>query len=404
MVVMRWFLLLLGLCLGACLKHKADYGGRYEAEESYSYDDDMEYDAAPAMAKERAKRSGGYGGLSAMAAPAPPPYEAEPEPTSVPVSVGEDGAASGETKARMVHYDGYAQLRVTRADEAIDGISALTTELGGRVERVGADHITVRIPVAEFDAAFGRVLELGEVLSKSVTAEDVTEAFSAVELRLHTARATRDRLQELLARAKDEKEKIQLLREIQRLTEQIDRMESQRRTLASLASMSRISVSLASKDALASGSTGLEVAGFEWIGRLSPFDRSQGHMGRALVPEVPTGMVALDESKKRLVAESADGTVFWTARLDNQPEGTARFWMDAIQGRLAAEFGTAEESTVGRFLVLRMMDTSPDPYTYVVAISVDGDDIDLVQVYYPSTDQEARYGEAVLSVLQEVKG
>ena len=77
-------------------------------------------------------------------------------------------------------------------------------------------------------------LEFGEVLGKIITSEDVSEAYTSVELRLKTSKTTRDRLISLLEKTNDDKEKINLLREIQRLNEQIDRMEAQMRTLKNL--------------------------------------------------------------------------------------------------------------------------------------------------------------------------
>ena len=56
-----------------------------------------------------------------------------------------------------------------------------------------------------------------------------------------------DRLISLLEKTNDDKEKINLLREIQRLNEQIDRMEAQMQGLKNLADFSSISVELSSK-------------------------------------------------------------------------------------------------------------------------------------------------------------
>ena len=102
----------------------------------------------------------------------------------------------------------------------------------------------LRVPVARFEEAMDAVLGSGEVVEKSISAQDVTDAFVAVELRLATLRNTQARLQALLAKSQDEQEKLMLVRQIQRVSEEIDRLEGQSRTLADLADLARINVSL----------------------------------------------------------------------------------------------------------------------------------------------------------------
>ena len=99
-----------------------------------------------------------------------------------------------QTVARMVHYNGYANLHVARPEEIVEEIVSLSKKYKGDIERRSTRSITIRIPKASFSNAFNDIIALGDVLSKSITSEDVTEAFTSVELRLKTAQTTRDRL------------------------------------------------------------------------------------------------------------------------------------------------------------------------------------------------------------------
>jgi hypothetical protein len=398
-VMFRWFLVISMLfamgCMRAHMKGQPDYDEAYGTLDGFRGEIAAEMDSsAPAMRKSKPRPGGAAPpAQTAVAMASAPP----PRPT------GDSTPTAGQD--RMVFYDGYARLRVSRADDLVTQIEALVAQVEGRVERLGVGRITIRVPVAQFEHCFAHILGLGEVVSKSVSAADVTDAFTAVDLRLQTAQSTLARLRALLAKAKEEEDKIRLLREIQRLTEQIDRMEVQRRTLASLASMSRISVDIEARDAFASNRATIseEAVGMEWIGRLSPFSREDIGDGRAEDLVVPKGMVDL-EQKRRFIAESADGVVLWTAQLSNEPQGDATFWMDAIQRRLGPEFAVAEVSAVGAWTVVRLVDVSDEPYTYLVGLRVDGRDLHLVQVYFPSPDHEDRYGAATLAVLGEVQG
>ncbi|MFH1463715.1 MAG: DUF4349 domain-containing protein [Pseudomonadota bacterium] len=392
---------LLAWLLAGCAK-RAMY-----APEPYAYDEsgyggyaELADMAMPAEAAGRSLRRD----AAKSAAPPPPP---SPMPSTAPAPNGQPGPtpSSGEPAVpepaadRMVHYDGWARLRVTRTQDLLDGIAALAEELGGKVESLYADTVTVAVPVARFEEAFERALAMGDVLDKSITATDITEAFTAVELRLRTAEATRVRLQALLARSEEEQEKLQLLREIARLTEEIDLMKSQVELLSGLASYSRITVQAVPRQAVSARANRDEPFGLAWVQQLSAFRQDVVAAGKLLALEVPAGFVALD-LERRFVAESADGAVIRSGRLQNVPAGDTDFWMAAIRERLASEFASAEVATWGSFQVLTLVDGSEAPYVYLVALRAEGRWLDLVEVTYPGLAQQERHGAAVRAAIE----
>jgi hypothetical protein len=401
-------LLALSLWLLAGCMTKRDYA--YAAEEPYygEYDDydggyygdelAMAEEAAPARAMRReSKKSGG-----SRSQPAPPPPS--PSMDGAPSPEPEDNSAPEQPKAeRMVHYDGWMRLRVTRVQDTLDVIAKLAEDVGGKVERMAGGSITVAVPVARFESSFAAMTELGDLLDKSITATDITDQFTSTELRLRTAETTRTRLQELLARATDENEKLQLLREIARLTEQIDLLKSQVQLLSTLASFSRITIEALPRQAVGQGATRDEPWGLGWIQRLSPFRQDVVAAGKLLKLDTPEGFVALD-IKKRFVAESADGAVLRTGKLLNDPVGDTEFWFEAMKQRMEAEFTSVSREDWGEFAVLRMVQGEEDPYVYFVAVSAEGKWLNLVEVYYPGFAQEERYGALVRKAVEGAPG
>ncbi len=336
------------------------------------------------------------------AAPPPPAPQSAPVSSTAPTPEPEPGpeqATEQPAAERMVHYDGWARLRVTRVQELLDQVAAMAEELGGKVERMYSGTITVAVPVAGFEAAFAQILSLGDVMDKSITATDVTEAFTSMELRLRTAETTRTRLQALLARAEEEAEKLQLLREIARLTEEIDLMKSQVELLSTLASFSRITIEAVPRQAVGQRSAQEEAWGMGWILQLSPFRQDVVAYAKHLPLEVPEGFVALD-IKKRFVAESADGAIIRSGKLDNEPHGDTDFWMAALQQRLESEFASTTVETWGSYRVLELVDGSDEPYVYLLAASAQGKWLQLVEVYYPGKAEQERHGAAVRDVIE----
>jgi hypothetical protein len=398
-----WFALLALVFVGCGAKKSADMYWD-ESSDDYGHAESMEIASvsrtsrAPSRSRAKSKKVAGNAGG------APPPGEASYAMDSDDDGLREEAPASEPAAAtRMVHYDGYVHLRVTRVEDGIAELSALAVSVGGSVERVQGQSVTLRVPVDRFHDAFAKVLALGEPLDKAITAEDVTDAFMSVDLRLRTQRATLGRLVDLLAKAEDEKEKLQLVKQIQRVSEDVDRLEAQVRALADLASRSRITVELAPREALAWQGPESETAEMAWIRGLSPFRRDIALASRKLMLDVPDGLVALD-MKRAFVAESPDGARIWTHRVRNRPVGDTGFWLDAIEGRLGRDFASVARSQEGEFLTLALVDRGEEPFTWVIGVRVQGDWLEIVQAYFPGPAETARYGPAVKRVLHDGGG
>lgn len=314
-------------------------------------------------------------------------------------SASSTGATAGTPAAvapvadRMIYYNGWVQLRVPDPQESVDQVTALVLGMGGHVETLSGSTLTLRVPVARFQEAFEAVQRLGDVVRRSLRAEDVTESFTATELRLRTLLAERERLVALLAKARTEQEKLSLLNQIQSATEQIDQLQSKARLLQQLADYSRLTVQLEQRPSL-SWAGGEDGAAFAWIRALSPFESSLG--GKKLALAVPVGLVGLDV-KRRFAAESAEGTRLWTDRLVNDPRGDAAFWARAVKGRLATDFASVEEDRVGPWHRLRFVSREGPAYAWWLLLRVDGAKLDVAQVYFPTLADEARHRDAVLA-------
>lgn len=308
-------------------------------------------------------------------------------------------ARPAQPQARMVHYNGEVTLRVTRAKETIERASHLAEAAGGYVERMTDTLVTLRIPVAKFREVYAAVLGLGDVVARSLRAQDITEAYAAIELRLDALRASRDRLIALLGKAQSEPEKLSLLQQIRRLTEEVDQLELQLKELAQLAAYSTLTLQLVPRGAANRGPAAEELEAFQWILKLDPFRREVAQTGRRLELQAPSGMVELDQDDSWR-AESADGAVIWASRRENRPRGSAEFWLAAIERRLAPEYGSTQQLAYGGFKLLRLVDQSERAYRYLVGVRVVEDELQLVEVYYPGAQQEDRYQNAVRQAVE----
>ena len=299
---------------------------------------------------------------------------------------------------RMIHYNGSATLLVSRLPETLDKLEEIAVAHGGGLISRSASNIMLQVPRENFDQAYAAALELGEVLNKNIATTDVTEAFTDTALRLEAMKTTRDRLIELLAKTKDEAEKVRILQQIQRLSEDIDSKEALLRGLKNLANFSNITIQLQLRQAGNMRHSNSEVAGFQWINRLSPFEGYVLHDSKKLKLEAPEGMVVLDP-KGHYHAESADKANVFAGRLPNDPEGTAEFWKEAIIKRIGGEYAEIESFEAGEYLGLRLKADDEDGYVWTLYLSIEGKWLNVIQAYYPSLEHEGRLKAGVQSIV-----
>lgn len=299
---------------------------------------------------------------------------------------------------RMVHYNGYAKLKVIKPSATLDRASKIVINAGGYVEQRRQRSAGFRIPVKKFKSTFNKILELGIVLKQSVSAEDITDQYTDMALRLKVSKKALKRYMELLAKTEDEEEKIRLLKEISRLNEAIEYLENSVKVLSLLANFSRLNLETIPHNNISSRIKLKDIKVFNWINTLTPFSYQTAQKGYQRSFNVPEKLVLIKGDIWR--TESANGTVFWAHKRKNNPVGDTNFWIDALKVRLEKEFASLEVKTAGAFQYLKLTSLSEKPYIYYVGIMADKNDLIVFEAYFPDVNQEQTYSDAILKVLE----
>jgi hypothetical protein len=189
---------------------------------------------------------------NAAAPAAPPPPPAPPPPAKPTITPGDPAAKStaGEIaamRAPLLVYTAQITVAVFEVAASLAEVEALGRDLGGFLARRDDNAITIRVPAARFDEAVKRLEKVGDMLHRNVTAEDVTEEFRDLEVRLKSAHAVQARLTDLLAKAQKVEESVLIERELDRVTGEIDRIEGRMKFLRDKATFSTITVTFSSK-------------------------------------------------------------------------------------------------------------------------------------------------------------
>jgi hypothetical protein len=176
------------------------------------------------------------GGLPTGAAPGPP---------SSPSSRNAGEAVA--VRAPLLIYTAQITMAVFEVNASLTRVETIGRELGGFLAKRDDQSITIRVPAAAFQEAVKRVEGVGDMLHRNVTAEDVTEEFRDLEIRLKSARAVQARLTELLAKAVKVEESIAIERELDRVSGEIERIEGRAKFLRDRAAFSTLTVRFEAK-------------------------------------------------------------------------------------------------------------------------------------------------------------
>ncbi|MBW2456752.1 MAG: DUF4349 domain-containing protein [Deltaproteobacteria bacterium] len=258
-------LLALAACGGSAAMAEAPPSpGAYAGDEAMGGEADMMAEQAPEPP-----------GMPPMAgaAPSPAPMSAAASPGSVkrlgpsaadraPKGTAQPGKSTGAKEpadagskaaatpiAQMLIYT--AQLRVLvnpkKYAERIDAVVDIAVAIGGYISRQDNQSVTVRVPSGRFRDALKEMEKLGQVTHREIQAQDVSEEFHDLGIRLKSLKATQQRLQDFLKRAKNIQEVLRIEQELSRLNGEIDRIAGRMRFLSARAAFSTITVSFQPK-------------------------------------------------------------------------------------------------------------------------------------------------------------
>jgi hypothetical protein len=185
-------------------------------------------------------------------APAPPSPQQQQQSRAVDPPKPDTKTAKNagpSVRAPVIIYQG--ELKMMSDEEAIpktiDRIIDVAEALGGHIASRKDTSVQIKVPSASFRDALTKIEALGAVTSRSVKADDVSEEFHDLEVRLANLRATRQRLSELMAKAGAIPDMLTVERELERVAQEIDKIEGRLAFLKTRAAMSVVDVSIAAK-------------------------------------------------------------------------------------------------------------------------------------------------------------
>ncbi len=176
----------------------------------------------------------------------------------------EDGKAGGGEKKpkieqpRRIKYSAEMRLIVEQFSTVEDAIKVAVKDAKGFVAQAEVNnspgtprlgHWRIRVPIEHFDAFRDAVKKLGEIERNTVDSEDITAQYYDLEAHIKNRQAERETVRELLKEIgkKDLKTFFEVKRELDSITDDINRKEGQLRLWANLTDLTTVNVHIREK-------------------------------------------------------------------------------------------------------------------------------------------------------------
>ncbi|MDP2342640.1 MAG: DUF4349 domain-containing protein [Deltaproteobacteria bacterium] len=237
-------------CATAAWDSKSAPSAYDAAERGYRGDDDGRYAEETSVASEPAPGNAVADAMSSLfgssekASGGAPSPDAPPKlaPPIGPPEPNVDEPKPIEAAKRLVIYTGSMALMVPVTDVAIATFLEKVTAMGGFLQQRSSTTVTVRVPAAQFFPTIEMLRKSGTVTDEQVNAADVTKKVFDIELRLQTAEESRKRLLKILESATKIEDILAIEVQIRRLTEEIELMKGELRTLGDQIAFSTLTV------------------------------------------------------------------------------------------------------------------------------------------------------------------
>jgi len=191
-------------------------------------------------------------------------YFGEEENSVAAVSYDDHGIQIQESQARMVIKNASLSIVVEEPGATIDAITTLAADLGGfvvssnfyRVEvnggvEVPEAYITIRVPAIELDNALAEIKSgAGQILSESVSGQDVTQEYTDLESRLRNLENAEQQLTAIMNEAYKTEDVLQVYNQLVGVREQIELIKGQMQYFEQSAALSAISVNIQANEAV----------------------------------------------------------------------------------------------------------------------------------------------------------
>lgn len=182
----------------------------------------------------------------------------------------QSGASSSQNpiEKRLIQKSAALDIDVDSTDVGLQKATEIIKINGGHVDSTYSysekrTNLVARVPQEHLETSLDQLSQLGEVTSRTISSNDVTDEVIDIEARLNNLKALRERFREIVKKAEKIDDILNIERELARIQSEIDSIENRRKSLLGDVDQSTVRIGLNQKRIL--GPLGYLGKGVIWI-------------------------------------------------------------------------------------------------------------------------------------------
>lgn len=299
-------------------------------------------------------------------------------------------------------YTASIHLEVREPKQAQKSVLKIMEDSKGFLVSQSLTKMVIRVPAKTFDSVVNSLLKIGHVLDKKIATYDVSARYADIGRRMSIAKKAKQRLLQLLKKVKKIEEKVRIIEEIRRLTQLIEAYKKSLSAIDSYVNFSLIEIYL--KIPKQKGAAFNKVSPFQWINSINPERYTLKPLENdAFILKLPPDFIEFD-NKDYYLARSPGGSYIRLGKVANNPKGDSSFWQKALENAMQLKNYKLIQSSKTKVLTYSFFQyQSLNPFSYLVAITIQDDEIHVMEAYFPEPKETQKYYEDVIKMLKQLK-
>ena len=243
----------------------------------------------------------------------------------------------GESSRLMAYTAGFTVV-AKQQSVAMDEIKKLAESLGGYLLSRERGNMVLKVPVKKGDEFLKRAGDTGKITDFRISADDLTDTITDLNVRLANLRKLRNRLNELLVKAKNVEEILKVERELNRITTEIERLDAQLQNNQKRVDFVTFNVAVIEEHGALPGGNPQVIDQFGFLKKLSSEatgTRDEPLFGLDLPDDFVRIEIGLIQSQT-FAAATSDDCILRTWEADVPDGSTLEFWQTVVCRYLSA--------------------------------------------------------------------
>jgi len=312
---------------------------------------------------------------------------ATPRLAAQPQLQDQEQAELEQTFKPQLIYNATLGLRVDRVSVVQQKAKAVVESHGGYIGDSSPGRVQVRVPAERFEETLDALSALGNVVQRSVKAEEASERVVDMASRLRSLYALRDRLIAMIDKSENIKHALEVQKELAKVIDQIELINGRLRLTKQQIAYATIDLTISPTPAEQRLTPGIPVAWVRDLGNV--FSRrnaidvtSPRRLREGVSIDLPDGFIKTSQENYVTQAIDANGVQIRVRRHKNFDGGSTKFWQKLITRALDDNAGlTMEQAQPISFergkpgqLIQGNKTMAGETVRYMIAVGVASDD------------------------------